>query len=88
MILVTAVNLPAYQTIGIVTGIRDDGMEVDVAVDHRPCRAIYDALMSGEEVNIDPEDYLVLSVRDPKEPEYTPARAVVIRGQAHNIDLK
>lgn len=64
---VTHVNLPAGSTIGHGYGRTDDNTEVIFSGDHRPMRALGEALSDASEpIMVDLEDWQVHAVRQPR----------------------
>lgn len=70
-VTVTRVRIPAMSTVGILEGTDDDGNIVTFATDHRPARNIGLDMRAGEVVRCEPEPWMILSVRDPKDTAYT-----------------
>jgi len=66
-ITIESVSVPAYSSIGVLTGIDEEGNTVTLAVNHRPARSIGEALAYGELVEVEPEPWQVLSIRSPQD---------------------
>jgi len=77
-VTIESVSVPAYSSIGILTGTDEAGNTVTLAVDHRPARHIGEALAYGELIEIEPEPWQVLSIRSPQDirDEYAHTRAM------------
>lgn len=71
-VTVLTARIPAYSSIGILTGTDEEGNTVTLAVDHGPARYICEELAYGELVVVTPESWQILSVTPRDEVPYHP----------------
>lgn len=68
-VYVESVAIPAYSTMGYGEGHNNAGETVRFAGDHRPMRAIGEAIDAGEIPVVELEDWVILSIDKPQDPQ-------------------